>query len=116
MSIVFYHNPRCSKSRAVHALLQDRGLTFELVEYLKNPLDKPDLIRIIKGLDQPALSLIRTGDAAFKASGIDGSELDQEQIINLLMEHPAWLQRPVVLIDGQARIGRPIENVERILP
>ncbi len=116
MTIVFYHNPRCSKSRAVHDLLNDRELPFELVEYLKTPLDKPDLTRILDGLDQPALSLIRTGDARFRELGIESTDLTRDQIIELLLENPALLQRPVVLVDGQARIGRPIENVEHILP
>ncbi len=54
MTIVFYHNPRCSKSRAVQALLLERGLQFELVDYLKHPPTKTDLNRILNGLDQPA--------------------------------------------------------------
>lgn len=116
MTIVFYHNPRCSKSRAVQALLLERGLQFELVDYLKQPPTKTDLNRILNGLDQPPQALLRSGDADFKALNLDRDELTRENIIDILETTPRLMQRPVVVVNDKARIGRPLENVESILP
>lgn len=116
MTIVFYHNPRCSKSRAVQALLLERGLQFELVDYLKHPPNKTDLKRILIGLDQPPQALLRSGDADFKALNLDLAQLTREHIIDILEKTPKLMERPVVVVNGQARIGRPLENVESILP
>jgi len=116
MKIELYHNPRCSKSRAVLALLQDRGLPYELVEYLDNPPNEDDLNHLLEALDQPPQALIRAKESGFKALNLDVDDLSVEQVVDLLLQHPKWLQRPIVVVDGRARIGRPIENVESILP
>ncbi|MFK8031165.1 MAG: arsenate reductase (glutaredoxin) [Gammaproteobacteria bacterium] len=116
MNIVFYHNPRCSKSLAVQALLQEKELTYKTVEYLNEPPSKTDLIELLDALDLPPHALLRSGDSDFKALKLDAQDLDQDQVVDLLLQHPKWFQRPVVVVDGQARIGRPIENIESILP
>ena len=116
MKIELYHNPRCSKSRAVLALLQDRELTFEVVEYLDNPPTEDDLIRLLEALELPPKALIRANESGFKALNLDANDLSVEQVVDLLLQHPKWLQRPIVVVGDRARIGRPIENVESILP
>lgn len=116
MNIVFYHNPRCSKSRAVQALLQEKGLPYKTVEYLSEPPGEADLISLLDALDQPPHALLRSGDSDFKALKLDAKDLDREQVVDLLLQHPKWIQRPLVMVGDQARIGRPIENVESILP
>lgn len=116
MDIVLYHNPRCSKSRAVMALLNERELAFETVEYLESPPEEAQLHGILDALDVPPHHLLRSGDSDFKALKIDADTLDREQVVDLLLQHPKWFQRPVVVVDGQARIGRPPENVLSLLP
>lgn len=116
MNIVFYHNPRCSKSRAVLALLEERQYEFETIEYLNTPPDESELNRLLDALDSPPHSLLRSGDSDFKALKLDAETLSREQVVDLLLQHPKWFQRPLVLVDDKARIGRPIENVASILP
>lgn len=115
MALVLYHNPRCSKSRATLALLRERGLEPQIVEYLIDPPSQEDILRIIGQLDVPAMDLVRAGDAAFAASGLAPQENEPAAIARALAAHPALLQRPIVVHDGQARIGRPPERVSEIL-
>ncbi len=116
MKIELYHNPRCSKSRAVLALLQDRELPHKVVNYLDTPPSEDDLNEILEALDLPPQALIRANESGFKALNLDIDDLSDDQVVDLLLQHPKWLQRPLVIVDGVARIGRPIENVESILP
>ncbi len=115
MSNVLYHNPRCSKSRATLALLRERGLSPRIVEYLQDPPGYDEILTIIDQLDVPASRLVRQGDAAFADSGLAADETDPERIARALAAHPTLLQRPVVVANGQARIGRPPEHVTEIL-
>ncbi|MEM7083616.1 MAG: ArsC/Spx/MgsR family protein [Pseudomonadota bacterium] len=116
MSVVLYHNPRCSKSRAVQSLLAERGVAHTCVEYLNQPLNDAALNRLLDQLDEPAIALVRASDPLFKALERDAASLSREDIIALLIAQPALMQRPIVVVNDQARIGRPIENIERLLP
>ncbi|NNF16535.1 MAG: arsenate reductase (glutaredoxin) [Gammaproteobacteria bacterium] len=115
MQITFYHNPRCSKSRAVDAILTARQSDATVVEYLKHPFSADTLREIIAALDVPAAGLIRTKDEEFRKSGIDPTALDDDTVIAILLRSPALLQRPVVVVDQQARICRPPERVLELL-
>ena len=95
--IKIFHNPRCSKSRAALSLLEERGISADVVGYLDNP---PDL---------PALRDI------FNKLGLDNPDLDNDALLQAIVEHPALLERPIVLANGKAAIGRPLENIEAIL-
>lgn len=115
MSIVFYHNPRCSKSRAVAELLRDRMDDVDVIEYLKNGFSESQLRDVIAALNAPAQALIRSGDEAFKSSNLELSSMNENQVVEFLLEHPQAFQRPVVVFQGHARIGRPPESIKEIL-
>lgn len=110
-----YHNPRCSKSRAALSLLEQQALDLKVIEYLKTPPDRENLLTILNELQVQPMSIVRTGDALFKQLGLDKNSLTQEHIINLLLEHPKLLERPIVQYNGKATVGRPIENIESLL-
>jgi len=102
MSLRLYHNPRCSKSRALLGLLEERGAQVEVVEYLKTPPDRAELDRLVAGVDDPPEALVRTKDARFS-------------VVALLLEHPELMQRPVLVAGDRAAIGRPPEDALRLL-
>lgn len=111
MKATIYHNPRCSKSRATKALLEDKGVDLEIVEYLKNPPSEETLETLSTLLAMPAKSLVRTGEAAFREAGIDLDSATNAEIFALLANHPSILQRPIVRVGNKARIGRPPDAV-----
>lgn len=116
MAIKIYHNPRCSKSRQTLALIRERGLDPEVIEYLKTPPAPAELKRIIKLLGVPAREIVRSGEAEYRELGLADASVDDARLIELICEHPKLLQRPIVVTERGARIGRPPEAVEAILP
>ena len=110
-----YYNPRCSKSRAARALLEDAGHTPEVRDYLNKPPDADELGTLLDGLDSPPASLVRTGDAAFADSGYDVQTLDRERVTTLLLAQPALMQRPVLQLGENALIARPPERVFELI-
>jgi arsenate reductase len=113
MKAKIYHNPRCSKSRAALALLTERGVSFEVVDYLTTPPSKAALRELKRKLGGPALAMVRTDEPEFQAYA--GRPLSDEEIVDLLVEQPRLLQRPIVELGAQARIGRPPERVLELL-
>ncbi len=115
MSITLYHNPRCSKSRATKALLDERGVNYQTVLYLQHPPTTDELERIIAMLGLPgARALMRTGEEAYKELGLADVD-DEEALIVAMSEHPRLIQRPIVIHGNRAAIGRPPEAVLDIL-
>lgn len=113
--IVFYHNPACSKSRGARDILTDRDVDFEIVEYLKTPLDEASLRRILTLIDDPPGELVRK-DGNFRELGLKASDyLTDDAVVALLLEHPKLMQRPVVVHGDRAVIARPSEKVEELL-
>lgn len=110
-----YHNPRCSKSRAALALLRERGIEPEIVEYLKTPPDRTTLEDLIAMLGVSPRKLLRTNDAAYRELGLADPQLPDERIIQAMVDHPKLIERPIVIHGGQARIGRPPERVLEIV-
>jgi arsenate reductase (glutaredoxin) len=110
-----YHNPRCSKSRQTLALIRDAGIDPEVVEYLDNPPSVSELDRILNLLDLEPHDLMRTKEAVYKELGLANRELSRDEAIQLLVEHPKLIERPIVTKGNQAIIGRPPENVNEIL-
>ena len=104
-----YHNPRCSKSRATLALLQDRGIELEVIDYIATPPSKATLRELLRKLGGPALAMVRTAEQEFRPHA--QRALTDEEVIDLLAAEPRLLQRPIVEIGGAARIGRPPERV-----
>lgn len=114
MKARIYHNPRCSKSRATLALLTERGIEPEVVEYLKTPPSAAELRSLLNKLGIGPAELIRKGEQAFKDSGLDAGAGDDE-LIELMLRHPILIERPIVEVGAQARIGRPPERVLDLL-
>jgi len=115
MSVTIYHNPRCSKSRETLALLQDNGFEPIVIEYLNTPPDKETLISILAKLDLTARQLLRTREAAYSDNNLEDSSLTEEQLIDAILENPILMERPIVLANDKAAIGRPPENVLEIV-
>jgi len=110
-----YHNPRCSKSRQTLALLNDRGIEPEIIEYLKTPPDAHQLKNILQLLGLSPRDLMRTKEIEYKENNLDSKTLSDDQLIAALIKNPVLIERPIVLANGKAAIGRPPENVLKIL-
>ena len=115
MSVVIFHNPRCTKSRQTLQLLLDQGIEPEVVEYLKQPPSKTRLKQILKMLDMKPRELMRRKEKEYKELGLDDESLSQEQLIDAMIETPKLIERPIVIKGDKAAIGRPPENVLEIL-
>jgi arsenate reductase (glutaredoxin) len=115
MSVEIYHNPRCSKSRQTLQLLQEQGVQPDVVEYLKTPPDKATLERILNMLGLAPRALMRTKETEYKALGLDNPGLTRDQLIDAMIATPKLIERPIVIKDGKAAIGRPPEKVLEIL-
>lgn len=113
--VLVYHNPSCSKSRGALDILQERGVELDVVEYLKAPPNRAALERIVDAVPEPPSELVRK-DQKFKALGLDpGGYTTRAAVIQLLLDHPELMQRPVVFRGEQAVIARPSEKVLELL-
>lgn len=115
MSVTIYHNPRCSKSRQTLQLLQDQGIEPEVVEYLKTPPSAEQLENILQMLDMEPRDLMRKNETEYKQTGMDDESLNRQALIDGMVATPKLIERPVVLANGKAAIGRPPESVLKIL-
>ncbi len=109
-----YHNPRCSSSRATLQLLLDSGMDPEIVEYLKEPPTHMELRQIVRALGIPARELIRRKEKLFSDVGDAEIRYSDSAAINLLAEYPKLIERPIVVRNDRAVIGRPPENVHEL--
>ena len=115
MAVTIYHNPRCSKSRQTLALLQDKGIEPEVVEYLKDTPDADTLEALLKKLDLEPRELMRRKEAPYKDLGLDDPGLSRQALIAAMVEHPILIERPIVVKGAKAALGRPPEKVLEIL-
>jgi arsenate reductase (glutaredoxin) len=115
MNITIYHNPRCSKSRSTLQLLQDKGVTPTVVEYLKAAPSAEELDHILRMLGMEPRELMRKGESIYKEAGLDDPDLDRQALIAAMVEHPILIERPIVIANGKAAIGRPPEKILDIL-
>ncbi|WP_027842580.1 arsenate reductase (glutaredoxin) [Pyruvatibacter mobilis] len=115
MSVRIYHNPRCSKSRATLALLEENGHAPEVVEYLKTPPTEDELRQVLAALGLGPRDVIRTGEAAYKDNNLADESLSDDQLIAAMVANPILIERPIVVSGGKAKIGRPPEGVLDIL-
>jgi arsenate reductase len=113
-SVVIYHNPACSKSRATLALIQASGIRPRIVEYLKTPPSVVELQTIVQKLDIPPVALVRTGEAVYKEKYL-GKQMSDAQWIAAMVADPILIERPIVVRGDAAVIGRPPENAQRLL-
>lgn len=114
-NIIIYHNPRCSKSRETLALLQSRKISPTVIEYLQQPPTKTQLKNILKLLKLSPREIMRTNEPEYKSLKLDDNKLTQDQLLQAIIDCPKLLQRPIVLANGKAVIGRPPENILEIL-
>lgn len=110
---VIYHNPRCSKSRQTLELLRENNVEPEIVEYLKTPPSSAELKDILGKLGMSAGEVLRKKET--RDAGIDPSSLSEDELIAAIVANPSVLERPIVVKDGKAAMGRPPENVLDIL-
>lgn len=115
MTVTIYHNPKCSKSRETLALLQNKGITLQIVEYLKTPPDAATLKQIIKWLGIGPRDLMRRKEEPYKTLGLDDPKLSNDALIAAMVAHPILIERPIVVAHGKAALGRPPEKVLAIL-
>ena len=113
--ITIYHNPRCSKSRATLKLLEEKGIKPRIVEYLKTPPDAKTLDGFLKKLKMEPRDLMRRGEAPYKDLKLADETKGRDALIKAMVENPILIERPIVLANGKARIGRPPESVLEIL-
>ena len=109
-----YHNPRCSKSRQTLALLQENGVEPEVVLYLENIPTANELKDLLSKLDISPMQLIRKGEKDW-TENYKGKELSDEQLIEAMIAHPKLIERPIVVKDTKAVLGRPPENALELL-
>ena len=112
--IKIYHNNMCSKSRAALKLLKDNNEEIEIQEYLKEVPSKAELKEILKMLQMKPLELIRKNETIFKENYKD-QNLTDEEWIDIMLENPVLIERPIVVKYGKAAIGRPIEKIIELL-
>ena len=115
MSITIYHNPKCSKSRQTLKLLQEQGINPLTIEYLKNPPTVEKLKEILSLLGVSPRDLMRKKENEYKELGLANSDLSDEDLIDLMIKNPILIERPIVVVDGKAVLGRPPEQVLNIL-
>jgi arsenate reductase len=113
--ITIYHNPRCSKSRAALELLRQQGFEPRIVEYLKNPPSESELAAILKLLDMEPRQLMRHKEEEYDQANLDDPGLTRGELIKALHDYPRLIERPIVLANGKAALGRPPESVLDIL-
>lgn len=112
---LIYHNPRCSKSRASLAILQQHEVELEVMEYLKTPPSKATLKQLLKLLDCSVRDIIRTGQNEYRELQLDNTDLSDEALLDAMIENPILIERPIVVRGDKAVIGRPPENVLALL-
>ena len=114
MKLTVLHNPRCRKSREALSILEAANKQYDIREYLKNPLSRDELIGILKKLNLRPVDIIRKGEKVFKER-FKGKQLTDDQWVDALVEYPILIERPIVIADAQAVVGRPPENIQLLL-
>ena len=113
--LIIYHNPRCSKSRQTLAILNDEGITPTIVEYLNTPPDAETLQSILSMLECSPRELMRTKEDVYKENNLADPALSETDLIQAMIDHPILIERPIVVRDGRAIVGRPPENVKVLI-
>jgi len=115
MSVTIFHNPKCSKSRQTLELLEKRGLTPAIIEYLKAPPTAKKLKEVLSQLGLAPRELMRKKEAIYAECDLGNPDLSDDDLVGLMIKHPILIERPIVLANGKAALGRPPEQVLKIL-
>ncbi len=113
-NVKIWHNPRCSKSRNALALLEEQGVEIDIVKYLDTPPSRAELIAVLDMLGLSAKGLMRNKEDIYKELGIKDIN-DEDMLIGLMVANPKLIERPIVIKDGKAVVGRPIENIVELI-
>ena len=115
MTVTIYHNPRCSKSRQTLTLLEERGVELTVIDYQKTPPSANELKSILKKMNKSARDILRKGEDAYNDHGLGDAAKSEDDIIAAMISSPKLIERPIVVTDKKAAIGRPPESVLDIL-
>ncbi len=115
MKTTIYHNPRCSKSRMALEILHQTGVEAEVIDYLLNPPSATVLRQILQRLKVSPRQLMRTHEGEYKSAGLDNPALTEAELIDAMVRHPIIIERPIVVTEKGVAIGRPPENIRKIL-
>jgi arsenate reductase len=116
MKYTYYHNPKCSKSRLGLELLNENNIDFEIKEYLKEGLEKEEVLGLFTKLSlSPLDGVIRVKEALFKELDLKGKDLSDEEWAQVLADNPKLLERPILVAGKKAEIGRPTENLSKLI-
>ena len=113
MSITIYHNPRWGKSRESVKILEKENKSFTIIEYLKDGFTQDELINLLKKLNLGPADIIRINDIDYKNNS--NTSMSDLELINLIIKYPKIFERPIIIKDDKAVIGRPPENIYKIL-
>ena len=114
-NVTIYHNPRCSKSRQTMALLEKKGVAPKVIEYLKDPPTAAELKRVLGLLKMKPRDLMRKKEDVYAKLKLDNPKLTDAALIKAMVANPVLIERPIVLANGKAALGRPPEHVLKIL-
>ena len=109
-----YHNPRCRKSREGIKYLESKKINFEVIDYIKNNLSSEQIRNILKKLQLKPIELVRKNEAIWKEK-YKGKDFTDDQLIKILSNEPKLIERPIVVSEKLAVIGRPAENIDKLL-
>ena len=112
---VIYHNPRCSKSRQTLEILREHNVETNVILYMETRIEQATLLSLLKMLGITPRQLIRRNEADFKRLHLDNGNKTDEDLVNAMIEHPKLIERPIVVHNNKAVIGRPPENIHEIL-
>ncbi len=115
MPTTIWHNPRCSKSRKTLTLLEEKGISPKVVLYLENPPSVEEIDAVLKMLGRTPRELMRAKEEAYQEAGLDNPDLTRKQLIAAMAANPSVIERPLVIKNGKAAVGRPPEDVLKIL-
>ena len=115
MKITIYQKPTCTTCREVYSALKDAGVDFDAVDYYLEPIPKPRLRELLDKMGMPARQLLRTKEPVYKELGLAGRELSEDELLDLMVEHPDLIQRPIVEKGDRAILARPAERLREIL-
>lgn len=116
MTITIYHNPNCGTSRNVLAMIRNSGDEPEIIEYLKTPPSRDELVSLITRMGMPVRDLLRRKGTPYDALGLDDPNLDDDALVDAMMDHPILINRPIVVSPLGVKLCRPSEAVLDILP
>ena len=115
MKITIYQKPTCTTCRQVHAALKESGVQFDAVDYYLDPIPRTKLHELLRKMGIPARQLLRTKEEIYKKLRLGERELTDDQIVDLMVEHPDLIQRPIVEKGARAILARPAERLKEIL-